>query len=281
MQRIKWVLTLAGVLSLATAASATPTPPPYTCSGAADTWCFVPSSNGQVADGTHYSSTTGNLGTITVYSEQVTNSNNNFYSFSDSTINGLFAVQDPGNEEGAGIAPYDPAETQSNFQNQDGISDTVYKSTSPYYNSTYGNVLLLELGSNIANGTTLSFLLQAGDGDGNVQTYSANFYTEDTTSSTLPTNGFNIGSMTLAGTAAAGTISTFGATDQVTFTKNTSGTEWVAIEADCHYMLLSSITGTPPSSSVPEPRFYGLLLAGLLGIAGAVYQRRRNAQANA
>jgi hypothetical protein len=270
MQRIKWALALAGILSLAGAANATTN---YTCSSAADTWCFVPSSNGQIGNGTTYSSTTGNLGTVSVYSEQVTTSNNNFYSFSDSTISGSFAVNDSPNEEGAGIAPFDPAEggASTQFQSQDGITDVVNG------NSNYGNVLLVELGSNIAQGTTLKFMLEAGDGDNNVQTYSANFYTSDTTAN-VPSVGISPSGMTLSGTAAAGTISTFGNTPQVTLTKNTSGVEWVAIEADCHYMLLSSITGAPPTSGVPEPRFYGMLLASLLGLAGVVYQRRRAGQ---
>jgi hypothetical protein len=55
-----------------------------------------------------------------------------------------------------------------------------------------------------------------------------------------------------------------------------AGVEWVAISADCHYLLLDSITGTMTTSTVPEPRFYGLLIAGMLGFAG-VYARKRQA----
>jgi hypothetical protein len=268
VQTIKWALALAGLLSLATVASATTD---YTCSGETDVWCFVPGSNGQVSNGSTYS--TG-LGTVSVYSEQVNSSTNNFYSFSDSTINGMFAVNDIPNQEGAGIAPYDPADgTNSNFANQDGIADGI----SCGYRTTCDNVMLVELGSNIAQGTTLSFLLEAGSG---ASGDSAKFYTSDTTAN-VPSTGLSLGGLTPVATAAAGTISTFGSTDQVTLTKNTSGVEWVAIEADCHYLLLSSITGAPAASGVPEPRFYGLLLASLLGIAGVVYQRRRNAPANA
>jgi hypothetical protein len=276
MQKINWVIGLAGILSLATGASAT------TC--AANTWCFG-SNPTTVSDGQAYTMT-GGAGTITVYSEQVINSGNpsingdfNTFGGPTSTINGLFSTNDSVFDEGVGIAPYDPKETDSDFSNQNGISDTV--GTSNTQNSTAdSNVLLLELGNNIANGTTLSFLLQAGDGDGNVQTYSADFYTSDTTAN-VASSGLSLNGLTLAGTAAAGTISTNGTTAQVSFKKNTSGVEWVAIEADCHYMLLDTILATPPSSSVPEPRFYGLLLASLLGIAGVVYQRRRAAQANA
>jgi hypothetical protein len=278
MQRIKWTLALAGLLGLATAANAVTTD--YQCStgaNAVNTWCFVPGTNGTVSDGATYSISTGGpnnntvSGSISVYSEQVNSSNNNFYSFSDSTINGMFAVNDLPNQEGAGIAPYDPQDGTSNsFANQPGIADGI----SCGYRTTCDNVMLVELGSNIAQGTTLSFLLEAGIG---ASTDSANFFYSDTTSN-VASNGINLSSMTDFGTAGVGSISTFGTTDQVSLVKNTSGVEWVAIEADCHYMLLSSITGAPPTSSVPEPRFYGFLLAGLLGIAGMVYQRRRAAQ---
>ena len=56
--------------------------------------------------------------------------------------------------------------------------------------------------------------------------------------------------------------------------------EFIAIQADCTYLLLNSITSSGPSS-VPEPRFYGLLLAGLLCASGVVYQKRRAAKENA
>jgi hypothetical protein len=58
-----------------------------------------------------------------------------------------------------------------------------------------------------------------------------------------------------------------------------TGAEWVVIQADCHYLLPDTIAGNTPS--VPEPRFYGLKLTGLLGFAGMRFQKRRTAQANA
>jgi hypothetical protein len=241
MQKIKWAIALAGVFALASVASATSY---YSCSSTSNTWCFVPSSDATVSDGATYSTIAGSsvTGTVSVYSEQVKNSNNSFYSFSDSTISGLFDVNDNSNVEGEGIAPYNPQEGGSPFSNQDGITDTAGGS------STYSNVLLIELGSNIAQGTTLSFLLEAGNGDNNVQTYSANFYEQDGGSVNVGMNqGISPSGMTLFGTAAAGTISILGTTDQVSLTKNTSGVEWVAIEADCHYMLLSSISGKAPT----------------------------------
>lgn len=273
MRGIKWLLALGGLLSLTTVASATTCP--------ANTWCFGANPT-SVSDGTNYSTTVGSTTeTITVYSEQVTNSNNDFSTFgnSTSTIDGLFAVNDTYNDEGNGIAPYDPKEGTGDFYgNQLGISDEVgLNSSNTSINTADGNVLLLELGSSITDGTTLSFLLQAGLG---ASGDSANFYTSDTTAN-VASDGINLSSMTLSGTAAAGSISTSGTNPQITLTKNTTGVEWVAIEADCHYLLLDTIKATPPSSTVPEPRFYGLLLASLLGIASVVYRRRRAAQTDA
>ncbi len=247
---------LAGALSLATVASAT------TC--ATNTWCFG-SNPESVADNTTYSTS---LGGITVFSEQIKNSasGGTYYSSSNSTINGLFSTNDSVYDEGIGIAPYNPAEgSGSSFSNQDGITDTANG------NSNYGNILVLELGSNIAQGTSLAFLLQAGVG---ASQDAVTAYWADTSNPDVSPS-----SMTKFVTTTDGQISTNGTTPQFSLTKNTSGTEFIAIEADCHYLLLDSITGTP--SATPEPRFYGLLLAGLLGLAGTVYQRRRAAQVNA
>ena len=42
------------------------------------------------------------------------------------------------------------------------------------------------------------------------------------------------------------------------------------------YLLLDTITGT--TSTVPEPRFYGLLMAGMLGLAGVYARKRQGAE---
>jgi hypothetical protein len=44
---------------------------------------------------------------------------------------------------------------------------------------------------------------------------------------------------------------------------------YIAIEASSHNVLINSLTVTS------EPRFYGILLAGLQGLAGIVYRKRR------
>jgi hypothetical protein len=254
MKSIFWVVVVS-TLSLATVANAT------TC--ATDTWCFG-SNPTQVSDGSNYSSA---LGTISVYGEQITNNNGNYYSSSNSSVNGLFSTNDSVFDEGIGIAPYDPAQGAGNsFSNQTGITDAANG------NSKYGNVIVLELGSNIAQGTSLSFLLQAGIG---ASSDAVQAFWQDTTNPDV-----SLGSMSQFASTVDGQISTNGTTPQFSLVKNTSGDEFVAIQADCHYLLLDTVTGSNWAAT-PEPRFYGLLLAGLLGAAGLLYQRRRAAQANA
>jgi hypothetical protein len=242
-----------------------------------NTWCFG-GAPGFVSQGATYSIP---LGTVTAYSEQITLSNGDIVGTIFGTGSGhptlgtgaqaMFQTNDSVFDEGIGLAPYNPVEgSGSSFSSQAGISDYVTQFGGTQ-NTTYGNILELQLGSNIAKGTSLAFLLQAGigasgdrvevfnkDGSGamNANTTSMNFYTQ----------------------TALGAISTNGTVSQFSITKDTAGAEMIAIVADCHYILLDTITG---SSTVPEPRFYGILLAGLLGLAGIVYQRRRAAQANA
>jgi hypothetical protein len=221
------------------------------------TWTFG-GNPGLVAQGSAYNTS---LGTITVYAEQV-NGSGVLQSIPDSTLcsgtNCLFQTNTSVNPDGTGIGPYNPAEgTSGSFSNQDGIDEN--------------NILELELGSNIANGTTLSFLLQSGYYAYGADTVSV--YTSNT--STVQ----NLGSMSIFKNSVAspiGGISTTGTTPQFTITKDTSGTEFVAIAADCHYLLLDTITGTAPSA--PEPRFYGVLLVGLLGFVGIFVRNRRAAQ---
>jgi hypothetical protein len=234
------------------------------------TWNFGGSA-AQVANGTAY---TTPLGTITAYADQDKISTGviaspQIYS-GMATESGLFRVNDSPNNHGVGIAPYNPIEGTSNaFASQDGLTDTVKDA------SGYNNFILLNLGSNIAQGTTLSFLLQAGvSGD------TFDIYTQNGT--TTPTKLGGTGGMTKVNSSAIsvdepGSILSNGSSQptkpQYTITKSVAGVEWVAVSADCHYLLLDTITGTSPSP-VPEPRFYGLLMAGLLGIAG-IYARRR------
>jgi hypothetical protein len=263
-------------LSFATSASASVCAP--------NTWCFGATGSAQlVTQGNTYSI---GLGSISVYSEQVNNSTNNIVSTIDGAPShptlgtggsALFQTNDNVYDEGVGIAPYNPVEgSGSSFSNQDGISDTVTTGYdihgNPITTSSYGNILEIELGANIAQGTSLAFLLQAGIGASSDKVDILT--TAPTSTATSPVNP---SSMSPVYTSLGG-ITTNGTNPTFSLIKNTSGIEFVAIEADCHYLLLDTITG---SSTVPEPRFYGILLAGLLGLAGIAYQRRRAAQANA
>jgi hypothetical protein len=278
------------VMGVATALTFSPLASAYTCP--ANTWCFGPTNGttatngtaGFVSQGTPFSSST--FGSISVFSEQVTGFNTNGSNGGTivstitkengtatlgTTTQALFQVSDSPNDEGVGIAPYNPSEgSGGSFDNQNGLDDAVPENSA---GGAYSNVIELELGANIAKGTSLAFLLQAGNGDGNVASDQVIFYAADETSGTPP-NPSSMG--TALGTTALGAISQNGTTSQFSITKNTSGIEFVAIEADCHYILLDTITGT---TATPEPRFYGILLAALLGLAGIAYKRR--AQVNA
>jgi hypothetical protein len=269
MKHLFSIFGLAAGLSLASLANASVT---YTFA----------TSNQQVSQGATYCATfsvsCGSNPTVGVYAEQTNGNNGTFVTPVWNTESGLFTVTDNPNFNGTGIAPYDPSEgTGGNFQSQDGIVDNVPGS------SNNGNILLLKL-SDISAGSTLSLLLQAGvTGD------SFTIYTfEDsgaapaslnqmTKYDSKPINVDEDGTSLPNGNAAQGQP------DQVTgltiagLTSSTTG--WIAIQADCHYLLLDTLTITP--AAAPEPRFYGLLLAGLLGLAGMVYQRRRAAHVNA
>lgn len=263
MKAILWVGGLASVLSLATVASATTCP--------SDEWCFG-LNTGAVNQGQQYSS---NLGTVSVYAEQINTGNGDLMSspyqapFNSPTLgSGSDALFQVNGSNGNGIAPYNPVEgSANNYQNQDGITDAVTTNGWGDTNSSYGNVLEIELGSNIAQGTTLQFLLQAGP-------YADNPSVEVWTANASTPQNVNAGSMTYDLTTTK-SIADNSTVPQFTITKDTSNIEFVAIEADCHYLLLDTITGIP--TTTPEPRFYGIMLAGLLAMAGLAYQRRRAA----
>jgi hypothetical protein len=226
-------------------------------------------------------SPSGGAGTISAYAFQ-TDGNGNLLStpatyWGTPTLNGLFQVNDKiaDGGEGAGIAPYNPTEggTPGNggdgFPNQDGITDSVphtWNGNTGGYNS---NFLELQLGANIPKGTTLSFLMQLGDAAGPVDS-AVNVSWGD---GTVGSGGVAPNSLAHV---LAGNPVTISGDDNVQpgqFSITTDGkAEVVAIVADCHYLVLDTIQGT--SSSVPEPRFYGILLAAMLGIAG-IYARSR------
>ena len=192
-------------------------------------------------------------------------------------VDGLFEVQkgDEGNLA-SGIGPYVNGQGGSPYTGQKGIQDETFK------NTTVDAMLYIEVsqtGSNpIPSGTTLSFLMQEGDVP---DTFTV--YTDAVAAGT--TTPPNLASMTKFDSTPISVGSEDGGATTPQFkitTDTTTGDpiEFIAIQADCTYLLLNSITSSGPSS-VPEPRFYGLLLAGLLCAGGVVYQKRRAAKENA
>src|SRR5207253_6489217 len=77
-----------------------------------------------------------------------------------------------------------------------------------------------------------------------------------------------------------GGVTTNGTTPQFSITKDTAGVEYIAIQADCHYLLLDTITSNNALIPTPEPGSFGFALAALLGI-GMVVRKRRAAQQQA
>jgi len=137
------------------------------------------------------------------------------------------------------------------------------------------NFLLLDL-SNIAQGSTVSLLLQAGVSGDTFDVYAGGTSTPTSFGGMTKLDSSPI-NVTEGGTSQPNGIST-GQGYQFSFTKTTAGTsnEWIAISADCHYLLLTEMKVTTSTSTVPEPRFYGLLMAGMIGLAG-IYARKRRA----
>jgi hypothetical protein len=252
------------------------------------TYTFA-TSDTQVAQGSTYcptySTTCSNVPTVGVYSEQTQGTSGTFVTpvqtgpwwDQQSTESGLFTVTDSPNNFGTGIAPYNPSEgSGGSFSSQDGITDDASGANGN------DNILLLKL-SDIPANSTLSLLLQAG--------VTGDSFTVYTSTGAMPTS---LSGMTKVDSSPIDVDEAGGdqkngssqpTTPQVTNLTisglNSSTTGWIAIDADCHYLLLDQLGISSPTSSTPEPRFYGMLLAGLLALAGTVYQRRRAAQANA
>ena len=157
-----------------------------------------------------------------------------------------------------------------NFQSQDGIADNVPGS------SNNGNILLLKL-SDISAGSTLSLLLQAGVTGDSFTIYTFEDSGAAPTSLTKYVQTINVDENVLTIAARAPSPSD-GADNRRSHhyqAQAPGGSPFRPIATTC-----CSIPDVTPAAA-PEPRFYGLLLAGLLGLAGMVYQKRRAAQANA
>jgi hypothetical protein len=261
MRRMSFAVAAFAALSLGSLANATVT------------WNFAgPDGGAFVTQGKSYGTSAG---TISVFAEQINNTTKVLQG-SPQQIGGvntlgsagtaLFAVDTHPNNNGSGIGPYSTVQggsTGSGFPSQDGITDTLHDASGGSANTAYGNILEIQLGADIANGAILNFLMQGVAGD-TVTVYYGDFSTPQ-----------NLGSLSVlsnpvthlgSDVSPIGGISTTGTTSQFSITKNTASNEFVAIVADCHYLLLDTISTTGGTQSTPEPRFYGLLLVSLLAI---------------
>jgi hypothetical protein len=244
------------------------------------TWNFAGPTNGSYTAGpSGLTSTFASVThSVTVYAAQETTTGaaettvtGTLSTANSSTMNGLFQVSDNPNNFGQGIAPYDPTQGGTLAQNEAGAFNS-QPGLSDDTGTNLSNLLLINVGA-VTNNETLSFLLNAGvAGDSfNVWTYYG---------AATPTS---LGDGGIAMSEAIGNVSVGAATNangsvqptspQYTYTANANGNLWVAIQADCHYLLLDQIGVNQPTTSTPEPRFYGFLMAGLLGLA--VIMRRR------
>jgi hypothetical protein len=169
---------------------------------------------------------------------------------SGGVVDGLFATSsavESGFE--TGIAPYNPQDNTwpynnqgGTYNNQDGITPT--------------NILELNI-SGVAKGASLAFVLQGPSGD------DVTVYTGDVSSQTS-LSGLTVFDNSANNPIGNGVISPTGTTTDFTIVRDSSASEFVAIQADCHYLLLDTITDTP--APTPEPRLYAFLLVGLLAI---------------
>jgi hypothetical protein len=213
---------------------------------------------------------------IVIYGETV-NDQANYASMTDDGGAGkftgglsLFSVtNNVGGNTASGIAPFNSGTT---YTNQNGITES--------------DVLLINL-SGITAGSTVSFLMSTGVN----ATSNTGINVYDGIQSVIPTG---IGSGAVGGegtnplsteTITAGNVNGSGggaATKTFTLT-GTVGTgagqfDWIAIQADCHYLLLDTLTVTP--GAVPEPSFYGFFALAMVGLVlGARKMRARAAVA--
>lgn len=206
--------------------------------------------------------------TLAVYGAQQAATGGGISTTANSTLNALFQVNDSPNNNGVGIAPYNPSQgSGSSMSAQDGITDQTTNAA-----SGTENFVLLQF-TNLSANSTLNFLLQAGvTGDTfSIYTQAGGSMPTNMSNLTVYNNSFNNPyQVDVAGNPQPGTPQA-----SLTLTNAAGATEWVAIQADCHYLLLNSVTGSaPPGTPTPEPGFFGMLSLVVLGIGIAVRKRR-------
>jgi hypothetical protein len=173
-----------------------------------------------------------------------------------------------GGNTATGIAPYvsNQASGSAGHQNLTGENGITEQS-----------VLLVNLNS-FAAGSTLTFVMETGS---NAAAYTGINLWEGT-SATTPT-GFGPTTSLKEVTADFGYLINGKNGGEMTATVTVPGTlgtdSWIAIQADCHYLLLDQLNITTPSG-VPEPSFYGFFALAMVGLVfGARKMRARAAVA--
>ncbi len=225
---------------------------------------------GDLSSGVSFTASNGQV--ITIYPEKlrdgVVQSNT---SVDTNYIDGLFEVKDGSNGNiASGIGPYVGSNgSGSPYTGQLGLQD--WDSGIHHYDY----MLFIKVdGGSVPSGTTLSFLMQQGDQS--LDSVDVHWDVFGSGQAAPP----NISALTNSNlNVAIGAKNGNATVPQFSITTSTDGAhpiEWIAIQADCQYILLNAITET--YSKVPEPRFYGLLLVGLIGLAGIYSRRRRAAQ---
>jgi hypothetical protein len=224
---------------------------------------------GQVANGA--GGTSGGA-TLAVYGAQLAATGGGISTTANTTLNALFQVNDSVNNNGVGVAPYNPSQGNANAMgNQDGITDQTTGAA-----TGTENFVLLQF-TNLSANSTLNFLLQAGvTGD------LFSVYTQ--AGGSMPTNMsalsvYNTSFVSPYHVDVAGNSQPSTPQASLALTNAAGATEWVAIQADCHYLLLNSVTGSAPLTPTPEPGFFGMLSLIVLGIGIAVRKSRAAAQA--
>jgi hypothetical protein len=223
--------------------------------------------SGTVEDGSNpmagYTVSSGGQ-TVTIYGATV-NNNPNGNSPNDggpgmfTAVLPVFSVTNgQGGNIASGLAPY--VSSQGGYTSQLGITEY--------------DVLVLDLSQITANSTVKFTMTEGSQNESfNVWTGTANT-TNDLATGLGTSNSFSTGANPLKNEYITGQqVAT-----NPTFTLTASSSEWIAIQADCHYLLLDTITITPPSG-VPEPSFYGILTIGLLAVGFVAHKRRVRALA--
>jgi hypothetical protein len=238
----------------------------------------------------------GTASSITVYGETTSQAGDGGPGKFTGTT-GLFEVTSgSGGNTSTGIGPYDTGSTytqgtsspNASFTMQPGIASST--AVDPMGAPT-DQVLLINL-SSLAPGSTVSFVMATGayaDANSGIDLWTG------TPTGTPMGIGTGWTGQTASNTLGAETISEgdvngncdsnghCGATKTFTISGLTVGTgvnqfDWIAIQADCHYLLLQSMTVTP--GAVPEPSFYGFFALALVGLViGARKLRARSAAA--